>query len=519
MSRTRGERGESKCPDDSLSGTVLSGGAWLGMAAASQAFLQILIVAVLARLLTPTDFGQFAIAVIIMDLATGLAGTGVSQAVVQRGELTDHHIRAAFSISFLLGVLTSSAVVALSPWLASLLGDPTSAPLIAALSATFIIRAVAFVPEGLTVRSRNFRVLAMRKAGAYLVGYGIVGIGAALLGAGPWALVLAEVASALAEAILLLNASRFEWRPTAKWSAHREIIGFGSGMSLARIANALCNQSDRAIVAKFTDPAAVGLYTRAVQITRYPTALIGQAVEDVLFPSFAGLQTSRERLKGAYYRSIGSIFMIMVPVSVFFCVSAGMLSSVLLGSQWGGVVPLMATFGVSIPFRSAQRISTSLLLAIGRSWLIAALQILLLTMTIIGVLVGIRHGLMGAAVAVTIALIVHYVALASACAYALRLDVSQLLLRHLAGCRLGVVALVGSGGGVILSRNLPAGVALVISMSTTLILAAVVVYFMPRGTLGSDGQWLAAKLFARLPAKLAASSACRRFALRITRLI
>lgn len=500
-----GEAGGSK---KSLSGTVLSGGKWLGVASLAQALLQIVVVAVLARLLTPAEFGLAAIAGIFIDLAAGIAAMGASQALIQRQNLSGHHIRAAFWISIVMGLSMTIVLFVSSGWLAALLGSPAAAPLIAALAGTFFIRALSSVPEGLAARRLNFRLLAIRKLVAYVLGYGVVGVVSALAGAGAWALVYAQLAQAGLEALLLIAVIRFDCRPTATWGAYWDIIGYGSGFSAASLINSLANQVDRAIVAVKMDTAAVGLYTRAVQITRYPHRLIGQVIEDVLFPSFSGVQTDRERLAGAYYRSIGSICVVMTPVSAFFCLSARPITDLLLGPQWKGVIPLIAAFGVSILFRSTQRVGSALLRAVGRSWLIAALQLLFLGTTTIGVLVGIQFGLLGVAVGVTLAFISHYIALSVACVLALSLDLGRLLTRHFVGLPLTILAVGGGSIGMVMPVNgiLPSLITLGLSALISITLAFVAILTKPRMFLRDDGHWLLLLILSRLPSKWRTSS-------------
>jgi O-antigen/teichoic acid export membrane protein len=508
MNRPEDRLAERGSAEKSLSGTVLSGGKWLGMAALAQALLQIVIVAVLARLLSPAEFGLAAVAGIFIDLAAGIAAMGASRALVQRRELTRYHIRAAFWISMVMGLSVTMVLYFSSTFLAAVLHSLAAAPLIAALSSIFAIRALGSVPEGLATRRLNFRLLAICKVAAYLLGYGAVGIVSAHLGAGAWALVYAQIAQVSLGALLLIAPIRFDWRPTMAWTAYREILGYGSGSSVATIVNSLATQVDQAIVSMNTNTVAVGLYTRAVQVTRYPSRLVGRITEDVLFPSFAGVQTDRERLARAYYRSIASICVVMTPVSVFFCLTAGPITDLLLGPQWEGVVPLIAAFGVSILFRSTQRVNSALLLAVGRSWLIAALQLLFLVTNTIGALIGIRFGLLGAAIGVTASFVLYYLALTIACMLVLSLDVGRLLACHFAGLPLTVLAASGAGIGAAAAAAglLPSLVSLVLSalISTALALAAIVA--RPRFFLRGDGQWLASLLLSKLPRKWRASS-------------
>ncbi|MFB1295263.1 lipopolysaccharide biosynthesis protein [Mycobacterium sp. pW049] len=498
--------------EKSLSATALHGGKWLGISALAQALLKIVVVAVLARLLTPTEFGLVAIAGIFIDVAAGIAAMGVSQALVQQRDLMGHHIRAAFWIALVTGVAMTALLYFTSGWLAQLLRGPEAAPLIAALSGVFVIQALGVVPEGLATRNRDFRLLAVRQFVAYVLGYGVVGIGSAVLGAGAWALIYAQITQTVLATLLLIMAVRFDWRPTATWSAYREIFTYGSGVSVARIATSFANQMDRVIVSINTSPASVGLYTKAVQVTRYPNMLVGKVIEDVLFPSFANVQADRERLKNAYCRSVGAICVVMMPVSVFFCLSAGPIADLLLGPQWDGVVPLMMVLSVSLTFRLVQRISNALMFAIGRSWLIATWQVVLFVTTTGGALVGIRFGLVGAVIGVTIAYTVCYIAGTVVSALLLSLSVSRLMVRYLTGLPLSVLAAIGvaAGNSLVVAEFVPSLVGLAISVLLAVVLALVAIRFAPRLFLQEDGQWLFSLLLSKLPQRLSAFPILRR---------
>ena len=514
--KSGGEESTQIAPPGRLSTTVLQGGAWLGFSALAQAILQIVIFAVLARLLTPSDFGLVAVAGIFIDLASGVAALGTSQALVQRQELSAHHIRAAFWISVLMGGAMTALLFACSRLLATILGSPASAPLIAALSITFLIRAFAFVPEGLAARRFDFRILALRQIVAYVVGYGIVGVGSALVGAGPWALVYAQLTQVGLASFLLIAAIRFDWHPTLDRAAYRAILGFGSGFSVARIASSFANQVDRAIVSMNASSAAVGLYTRAIQTTRYPTTLVGQVIEDVLFPSFAGVQADRARLEAAFYRALGSIFVVLTPVAVFFCLASEPITDILLGSQWGGVAALIVVFGVAIPLRSAQRIASALLRSIGRSWLVASLQVALLMLTAVGAFLGVRHGLLGAAIGVTGAFAIHYILLLISTMIALKLKASKLLLRHFAGVHLSILVTIGSGGPLLLLASYPPWLGIVSACASGGLVVLLAVLIRPRIFLGADGQWLVSLLLSKLPPRCRRQIAVSRLARKVS---
>ena len=487
-----------------LSKTVLRGGKWLGLAALAQALLQIVVVAVLARLLSPAEFGLVAVAGIVIDLAAGIATMGASKAIVQRAELTRHHIRAGFWISVAMGTLMTVGLHFAAGPVASALRNPSAAPMISVLALTFLIRGLGAVPEGLATRRFDFRLLAVRKLISYVLGYGAVGITAAYLGAGSWSLVYAQLAQVSLETLLLIAAVRFDCRFTTTWSAYREVFSYGSGFSVANVLNSVANQIDRTIIATNVNTAAVGLYTRAIQITRYPHRLIGKAIEDVLFPTFSGVQDDRARLTAAYYRSVGAICIIMTPVSTFFCITAAPITDLLLGPQWSEAIPLITIFGVTILFRSVQRSSVALLLALGNSWLIAALEALLIVSTAIGTLIGVKFGLIGASIGVTAAFMLHYLAIAAATAIKMSLSARRLIAQHFVGIVLTVPVAVGAAVGSFAAHAelLPSPVALLVSGVLAVTLAVAAITASPRIFLRDDGRWLLSMLLARVPGKL-----------------
>lgn len=490
-----------KAPEK-LSSTVMKGGAWLGLAAGAQALLQIVIFAILARLLSPTAFGLAAIAGIIIDVAAGVAPLGISQAVVQRQDLRPEHMRAAFTLSLATGFMFAAVLTVAAEPLGVLLGSAESAPLIAALAWIFPIKSLSFVAEGLAARRKKFRLLASRQITAYVVGFGVVGLSCASLGMGPWSLVYAQLTQAAVVALLLNATVRFPKRPTFEGQAYKDILAFGSGFSAARVINSLATQSDRAIVSSFTNPAAVGLYSRALQIVRYPTVLVGQVIEDVLFPSFAGVQSDKARLRQAFYRTQGSIFVAMTPVTVLVCLTASQICDLLLGPKWTGVVPLVIVFGLGLPFRSAQRVCSATLRALGHSWWVAALQLLLLVATVIGSVIGIRFGLVGASIAVTIAFLIHYAALLVACAVTLRLSPRRVVSHHLSGVPIGLLVAIGSIVGVMTATIAPSFIALVVAVTASAALTLAGVWLAPRVFVNEDGRWLLSLLLSKAPRKI-----------------
>ncbi|HEX5578717.1 MAG TPA: oligosaccharide flippase family protein, partial [Candidatus Limnocylindria bacterium] len=173
--------------------------------------LNLVVFIVLARLLTPVDFGLVALAAVFVAFAQLFVDQGLGDALVQRRELTGIHIDTAFWVAMATGALLTIAGIVLAYPIGALLGEPDLVPILQALSLTFVFVAMSSIQMALLRRALAFRSLAIRAIVAAFVG-GVVGIALALAGAGAWALVGQQLAAAIASVVALWRGS--PWRPS-----------------------------------------------------------------------------------------------------------------------------------------------------------------------------------------------------------------------------------------------------------------------------------------------------------------
>lgn len=392
-----------------LTGTALRGGAWLSGAAVVQVCLQLMTVGILARLLTPADFGIVAAAMVVFELTQSIALMGMKPAVVQRAELTDADLRSAHTIATGLSIVLALIVFALATPLAAMLRTPAAAPMLQVLSLVFVIQSQSAVAEGLAARRQQFGLLAVRRALSYLIGYAVIGVGMALMGFGAWALVAAKLGEVTVAAILLSLGCRHPRKPLFDRGRLRQLAAFGSGFSVAEIANSLANQADYFVVARLLGPAALGLYSRSYQIMRLPARLLGNVVEDAAFPGFSAVQNERERLARGLYRSLLLMNTLLFPAAVACAVLSRELIAILLGVQWSGAAPLLALFALALPFRSSQRLASTVSRATGANWRIALGQTIYFLAVLAGAYLGSRWGLEGVVLGVSLAILIQTV--------------------------------------------------------------------------------------------------------------
>jgi O-antigen/teichoic acid export membrane protein len=396
----------------SLTARTLRGFIWAFTGSAGQAVLQIAATIVLARLLTPEQFGSVAAALLIVGLAQLLTQLGVSAALVQRQTLSEDDVAAAFGFSVLVSLVFAVGMATSASVLNPMVGLRADSGLLPLLAPALVLAGIAAVPSGLLQRRLRFRQLAvvdLVAAGPAMIGVSVV---LALAGFGAYALAWAEIVAALVTSVGYLLLARPTLRllaPGAAWARLRPMIGFGSGYSLAQLGNWAAQNADNFVVANVLGTAPLGVYSRAYNLLSEPAAVIGGAADKVLFPAMARVRDDGERLRTAYVRAASLIALVTAPASVMLCVVAPEVVRVLLGSRWGAVVLPLQVFALVLLPRTTYKISTSLTRATGavyrsawRTWLYAA-------EVVVFCLVGAHvAGVNGVAVGAAVAIVAHF---------------------------------------------------------------------------------------------------------------
>ena len=186
--------GDRPAAPKGLTNRALGGMLWTFSGTGVQAVAQLVVLMILGRLLTPTDFGLMGAAAVIIALSQIVSQIGVGPAIIQRRELDPEHVRVAFTISGALGFVLGAAVWLAAPALAAFYRIPAVEPVLRGVALLFPIDGLNTVGESLLVRQLRFRLFVTVELGSYVLGYACVGVWLAWQGYGVWALVAANVA-------------------------------------------------------------------------------------------------------------------------------------------------------------------------------------------------------------------------------------------------------------------------------------------------------------------------------------
>lgn len=307
---------------------------------------------VLARLLTPNDYGLIGMVAVVIGFAGMFADAGLSAATVQRESITHEQISTLFWINLCISAVLGVCVLVGAPLVALFYGKPELTAVTAALSLPFFIGGLTIQHRALLGRHMRFGIQAFIGIATQVVSLGAT-IGLALLGWRYWALVGGSVASPVISGLLVFWFC--PWIPgrTQKGTGVRQMLRFGGNLTGFDFFNYFARNADNALVGKFLGADALGLYARAYNLFMMPISQIRGPLTGVAFPVLSSLQNQPDRYRTYYRHLLDIIASTTIPLTVYCIIEAEFIIQTLLGSQWLGAVPVFRLLAVAGLFQAA----------------------------------------------------------------------------------------------------------------------------------------------------------------------
>lgn len=380
------------------------GGALVGAA------VQFAVGVLLARLLVPADFGVVALAYVVLGLARPLCDVGIGDAVVQRRELTNRHVRSAATFAMLMGLVVAGVLVVLAPVLASLMRDARIAPVLRVLSAALALRSTAIVSDAMLRRRLEFKKQVVIETAGYVVGYGCVAVGLALRGFGVWSLVWGALVETLLSSLAQIVVARHDMRPLLSRQELGQLLGFGAGATMSTWANYVALNGDYFVVGRSMGAASLGLYVRAYTLMKLPHTYVASALSRVMFPAFASVQTEPVRLRRGYLLLTEVVAIVAAPSMAVLAVIAPHFVFALYGPQWLGAVIPLQLLCLGGYLRSLYHLGAVVAQSVGQVYQELWREVIYAALVIAGAAIGSRYGLAGVAAGVSAAILYMFVA-------------------------------------------------------------------------------------------------------------
>lgn len=352
---------------------------------------QVVITAVLARLIAPTDFGLVAIVTVFTALFSLFSDMGIGNAIVQYQNLTEEDYGALFGFSLAMAVGLTAGFCAISPLIAMFYSDSRLIGLCCVASPTLLFSTLNMVPNGLMLKGRRFDLIGIRLVVATIVS-GAVAIAMALAGWGAVALVLQTAMSSLV--VLVWNLVS---RPIRHISLHfmaplRKVFSYSAYQFGFTLINYFSRNLDNMLVGRFLGNDQLGYYDKAYKLTTYPMSAFSSVIGSVIQPYMAEHQDEPDVIFDCFMKVYKLISLVGVMVAtVCFCASAEIVE-VLYGPGWEPAVPVFAVLSISVYFQMMGNPSGAFFQSLGRTDYMFRVGLINTALTVVGLCTGLAGG-------------------------------------------------------------------------------------------------------------------------------
>lgn len=338
----------------SLASRAIKGVRWNYIGAVGRILATFISQIALARMLGPETFGVFGYAVLTVSLLAVVVEMGLQSALVQAAQLDDRTIASACGRMLLAGAVVSAGVYLGAELIATHVLHATEAVgVIEAMSPTLLVGALNAAATAMSARELNFRNIQLAALGSYVVGYLVVGVGAAAMGLGVWSLVLAwHVQTVLACAVLVWRSPRRLWpgNPLRRLPLDRY-----AGVVLAtHVANWFIDNGPHVAVGRWLDAQMLGLYTMANNLVKMPADHLARNVQSVLHSLASRTQDNDTRLRRAYLTVIAGIGAAAFPTFIYVATMADAVVALLLGPKWLAAAPILVPLSLAMALHAVE---------------------------------------------------------------------------------------------------------------------------------------------------------------------
>jgi len=360
--------------------------------------IQLAALVVLARLLSPTEFGLYAIAAVLMTLFEMFKDLGLSLATVQRAEISQRQVSTLFWLNVLLGALIAGVTAALGPLAGQLYGEPALSEILYWLAGSFLLTGVGTQHQALLRRQMRFGALAVLQTAAEVAALAAA-VAAAVAGLGFWALVVQRLVWAL-----LMGPGAWAvcgWRP-GRPGPFREVahlVRFGGEVTASMLVNQLASNADKLLLGWMWGPAPVGLYERAQKLVRVALHNLNTPLFGVAVPALSRLKDEPETYRRAYLGVVGKLSMLTTPVAAVLVACPDWVVALLFGQAWLAAAPLLGWFAVITLYAPVSITMNWLFISQGRTAEMLHAGLANAALTLLALACGLPFGVEGVAAA------------------------------------------------------------------------------------------------------------------------
>lgn len=329
---------------------------------------------VLARILTPEDYGTIALITVFTSILQVFVDSGLGTALIQKKDADDLDFSSVFYFNFVICMILYLGMFLLAPYIALFYGDKSLTLIIRVLSLTIVISGVKGIQQAYVSRNMMFKRFFFSTLGGTLIS-AILGIGIAYTGGGVWALVVQQLSNAAIDTLILWITVK--WRPKKIFSRTRlkGLLSFGWKLLVSTLLETVYNNLRNLIIGKMYSSTDLAFYNQG---DKFPLAIvsnINSSIDSVLLPTMSKLQDSHEQIKHITRRAIKISTYILAPLMMGLAFCADTVVKLVLTDKWLPCVPFLQIFCITYMFWPIHTANLNAINAMGRSDLFLKLEV------------------------------------------------------------------------------------------------------------------------------------------------
>lgn len=360
---------------DSLKNKTVKGTVWSTLERFSVQGIQFIVMIIMARILTPADYGLVGMLTIFIAVSQSLIDSGFSQALIRKQDRSEIDNSTVFYFNIGVGLILYLILFLSAPLIADFYNEQQLIPITRIIGLSLVFNSLAVVQRALLTIKLDFKTQAKASFVGAIIS-GAIGITMAYTGFGVWAIVWQQISNLITVTVLLWILSNWEPVWAYSWKSFRELFGFGSKLLASGLLNTIFNNLYLIVIGKVFKAADLGYYTRAHQFTDFASSNITGIFQRVTYPVLCTIQDDNQRLSDVYRRLLKTSAFIIFPLMMGLAAVAKPMVISFLTEKWLFSAVLIQVLCFSQMWYPVHSINLNLLQVKGRSDLFLKLEII-----------------------------------------------------------------------------------------------------------------------------------------------
>ncbi len=378
----------------SLAAQSIKGVFWSAVERFSLQGVQFVIGVILARLLSPSDFGMIGMLTIFLSISQIFVDCGFSNALIRKKDVSSADYGTAFTVNFLISCVCFALLFISAPFVSDFYKMPELESVMRVISLSILINALFTVHKAKLTKNVDFKTQSKVSFLAAAIS-GALGISLAYCDFGVWSLVWQNISNAGLNLVFFTILLKWFPRPCINRASFNELFGFGSKLLVSSLIHSVYSNMYNIVIGRCFTAAKLGFYTRADHLAAFPSSNVASILNRVTYPILSKLQDDPDKLLDVYKKYLQLSCFFVFPLMMGLCALAKPVIILLLGEKWDGAIFLMQILCLGLMFDPICNINLNVLYVKGRSDLVLRLEIIKKTIAVAILIVSLYYGLVG----------------------------------------------------------------------------------------------------------------------------